>query len=480
MPDFIPNLSPSYPATLFGGLSPDDEHVTVWEPSTGKTVAGNAAPYRRNLTSWLDAHPGWEEKADELKSSKRRSAARRSRVAAQAFAAVCCYPVATFLAADAAARLNLIMASNPNLDADKIQWNMEDFVRLQECLSRLAQQVHKISCNVTHLDSTRWANITRELGESKDEGTVVLCSYHMLSRGAEKSLAEIPTIRATLPAQVGSVMERSILPSSVIGSPQSPADLTATTAHPFIPGQAISAPNTSMNAALVLERSFRAPREPRVTVWNPKNGRTISGNAAPCRRNLRTWMDSHPGWYPKEEGQLSSSRRNRNRKVRPASVPVSIEKAPITLLVQQAQEQEQQPQQPVSPHFHDALEGLLVLSQSPQASFERLKMMRLEGLSSASTPANLSVTQGGSMMHLRGVEPSKLIAHNAKDDDSDMGDHDDDDDASDVDEDGNNMMQDRGFVPMSSVSCSSLEDAVAMSDDDDDDGEDAEHSDMEM
>ncbi|KAI0563922.1 BRK domain containing protein [Gracilaria domingensis] len=144
MPRSLPHLAPSYPATLFGALSPDDEHVTVWEPLTGKTVAGNAAPYRRNLGAWLSAHPGWEEKADELKSSKRRSAARRARAAALSFSVLCCYPVAAFLADDAAKRLAALSTKHADdallCDENAIaSWTADDFVRLQEALFTLGQ-----------------------------------------------------------------------------------------------------------------------------------------------------------------------------------------------------------------------------------------------------------------------------------------------------------------------------------------------------
>lgn len=452
----------------------------MWEPRTGKTVAGNAAPYRRNLQSWLEAHPGWEEKADELKSSKRRSAARRLRTAAHSFAAMCCYQVASFLAGDAAARLNAILATNPTSD-EKVQWSVEDFVRLQECLCRLGQQAHKESCNVSHLDSNRWSNITFELGESKDENTVLSCAHHMLTRGITKSIIEISANRASWPTEFGSIVECPIPSSSLIGSPASP-DLTGTPGQSMFDGHAFSAPIPSSGAAAVLERSFRAPREPRVTVWNPANGRTISGNAAPCRRNLDAWMRQHPGWLPKEEGQLSSSRRNRNRKVRPASVPISVKAAPVRML----------PAPEIS-DFHDAIEGLLVLSKSPHSSFERLKMMRHECSCNESGPSDVNMAQDGDLIGLRAAG-SNSVAHVI----NDSGSFNAGNEAggpSGVDSDGNRIMQEASFVPTSSVSCSSLEDGVAMSDgegadvddaddaddvDDTDDTDDVEHSDMEM
>lgn len=445
LPEAIPNLPPSFPATLFGGLSPDDEHVTVWEPFTGKTVAGNAAPYRRNLISWLAAHPGWEEKADELKSSKRRSAARRSRLAAQAFSAICCYPVASFIAADAAARSSAIPANTSKSDSDKAQWPMEDFVRLQESLVRMAQEAHKMACNISHMDSNRWANITSELGESKDEHTVVLCAHHMLSRGICRSLAEIPSIRLGLPAEAGSIVEGALPFPTFIGASSS-ANLLGANGQSKAHGLSSSAPNPPP----VLERSFRAPREPRVTVWNPVNGRTISGNAAPCRRNLDTWMRQHPGWLPKEEGQLSSSRRNRNRKLRPASVPISMKAAPA------------RPQAQTPPGFKAAIEGLLNLAYSPCSGAGSLNTIDHGSVTVGSGPSTANMARDGLLAH----GTAQLVSTGRNTNDNETG-------AGANGEAG-------GSVPMSSVSSSSLEDGVAMSDDEEADAEDAEPSDMEM
>eukprot|EP00178_Gracilaria_changii_P005289 TRINITY_DN1867_c0_g1_i1.p1 TRINITY_DN1867_c0_g1~~TRINITY_DN1867_c0_g1_i1.p1 ORF type:complete len:503 (+),score=117.86 TRINITY_DN1867_c0_g1_i1:136-1509(+) len=318
MPRSLPHLSPSYPASLFGSLSPEDEHVTVWEPLTGKTVAGNAAPYRRNLRAWLDAHPGWEEKADELKSSKRRSAARRARAAAQSFSVLCCYPVAAFLADDAAKRLHELHGvdahsqSVPACD-DVVTWSADDFVRLQEALFTLAQHCHTVACAPHAIDAQRWNKVLAAVGAPKTEGSILYCTLHLLKRGMAKHGGQL----------------------LAVGSPASVSSYDVMHAE--------------LGAALI-ERSFRTPREPRVTVWNPVNGRTISGNAAPCRRNLRAWMQQHPGWVPKEEGQLSSSRRNRNRKVIGSRSQRLASSAPESAI------------------FNDALEGLLELSQSSCAT----------------------------------------------------------------------------------------------------------------
>ncbi|CDF36272.1 unnamed protein product [Chondrus crispus] len=343
IPQSMPNLTPSFPATLFGGVSAEDEHVTVWEPQTGKTVAGNAAPYRRNLATWLQGHPGWEEKADELKSSKRRSAARRSKSAADSFAALCCYPVASFLASDGARCLEALGDEDFCTEEAMMTWTADDFVRLQEALFRLGQECHAQQCNPAELDDNRWADVASQIGGAKLQGTIVSCAHHMLTRGIAKSKRELAG-NTSMPGSFSSVSFGGVdysgvdAPASVGSYENDGAGFEA-----FAPN---SLPSFRGNlGASFLEKSFRAPREPRVTVWNPSNGRTISGNAAPYRRNLEAWMCQHPGWCPKEEGQLSSSRRNRSRKVRPSSVPTASE----------------------GEMEHEALEGLLFLARSPSA-----------------------------------------------------------------------------------------------------------------
>lgn len=438
----------------------------MWEPSTGKTVAGNAAPYRRNLIAWLHVHPGWEEKADELKSSKRRSAARRSRIAAQAFAAICCYPEASFLASDAARYLATI-DDKPSVDvSDRVQWSMEDFVRLQEHLARLAQFAHKTSCESDLLDARRWQEITRELGEPKDETTVVSCALHMLTRGIDKSRKEVSIIRSTLSPKFGDIVEHNVSPPSLVGSPTSPGLINDGTNAP-LPGSGTAFSAPPLGAAAALERSFRAPREPRVTVWNPANGRTISGNAAPCRRNLEAWMLAHPGWLPKEEGQLSSSRRNRNRKVRPASVPISTKPAPVATLAEVE-----------SPHFHDAIEGLLVLARSPHACSATLNMMR--GVNQRDSHMSERSDGFGNIRNGGVAELTGNTSRSGKGDDSEMDDI--EEGGGDGDDDANGSVQNGNFVMVSSVSCSSLENenGGAMTDDEGNEADDGPGSDMDI
>ncbi|CAN8070555.1 unnamed protein product, partial [Agarophyton chilense] len=384
IPHSLPHLPPSYPATLFGALSPEDEHVTVWEPLTGKTVAGNAAPYRRNLSSWLNAHPGWEEKADELKSSKRRSAARRARAAANCFSVLCCYPVASFLAEDAATRLAaLSMSRTPNNSGNGedrnaiMSWSADDFVRLQEALFTLGQHCHALSCARHAIDVNRWQKVLTSVGAPKLEPTVLYCAHHMLKLGMQQMQPHVSLMLRTPSAALCSSSSSSscsfggLLPAmnnnrNVVGSPSSFGSHDMAVAS--------VAQQCELGAAF-LERSFRAPREPRVTVWNPANGRTISGNAAPCRRNLQAWMQQHPGWVPKEEGQLSSSRRNRNRKQLVAPHTMASEDDKLSgssakkrrahaLAVGAVAVEAVEPE---SPHFNEALQGLLVLSQSARS-----------------------------------------------------------------------------------------------------------------
>lgn len=581
LPDAIAALSPSYPATLFGGLSPDDEHVTVWEPKTGKTVAGNAAPYRRNLQAWLHAHAGWEEKADELKSSKRRSAARRSRIVANHFAAVCCYPAAVYLTLHAARHIGSVVDNaDPTAPTDMMDgWSVDDFVKLQDSLAKYAQLLHQALGDAEGpvaaaglpsgskraidtvlnavVDPAVWHNIAQDLGSDKHEATVVSCAYYMLLRGITKSLSELEAVVSAPPSAPENVANSS-LPSSaptpttspIAGSAAAVPPLTALPAHAgriaqppaFAPSCLITGPyslctkvedgtsadkqepssvcrtvnkyeipSAPRGAAGVLERSLRTPREPRVTVWNPTNGRTISGNAAPCRRNLDTWMKQHPGWVPKEEGQLSSSRRNRHKPTPKSStsslaLPISCSAGGTRDYLLRAQ--------PESPHFHDALEGLLVLSRSPHAgTIAPCRSLDGAGVGSTRrTPANVSMkaADGASRVHnhsscintsrdgaadmaaaqsQKKKDGNKEIEGNRtldamEDVENGAGSNDDAMEDDDEEED-----EDDGYVPTSSVSNSSEDDD--MSDDEergdtDSDGATEEHgqsraeSDMEM
>jgi len=53
-------------------VAEEDKRVTVWNPTTGKKLSGNASPFRRNLHKYLAAHPDWEECPDVGETKKRR------------------------------------------------------------------------------------------------------------------------------------------------------------------------------------------------------------------------------------------------------------------------------------------------------------------------------------------------------------------------------------------------------------------------
>eukprot|EP00475_Leptophrys_vorax_P028747 TRINITY_DN41802_c0_g1_i2.p1 TRINITY_DN41802_c0_g1~~TRINITY_DN41802_c0_g1_i2.p1 ORF type:complete len:390 (-),score=30.75 TRINITY_DN41802_c0_g1_i2:241-1410(-) len=59
-------------------------------------------------------------------------------------------------------------------------------------------------------------------------------------------------------------------------------------------------------------------QEERVTVWNPKEGRKLSGQAAPMLKNLVGWLASHPGWEAQPRTTTSPSR---NVETAPAGAP---------------------------------------------------------------------------------------------------------------------------------------------------------------
>lgn len=58
----------------------EDRRVTVWNPTTGKKLSGNASPFRRNLHKYLAAHPDWEECPDAGETKKRRKSSSSSQV----------------------------------------------------------------------------------------------------------------------------------------------------------------------------------------------------------------------------------------------------------------------------------------------------------------------------------------------------------------------------------------------------------------
>ncbi|CAI5469924.1 unnamed protein product [Closterium sp. Yama58-4] len=55
--------------------------------------------------------------------------------------------------------------------------------------------------------------------------------------------------------------------------------------------------------------------EERVTVWNPAEGRKLSGQAAPMMKNLAGWLANHPGWEAHPKGAVVPS----NKKLKEAS-----------------------------------------------------------------------------------------------------------------------------------------------------------------
>ncbi|CAI5505938.1 unnamed protein product [Closterium sp. Naga37s-1] len=55
--------------------------------------------------------------------------------------------------------------------------------------------------------------------------------------------------------------------------------------------------------------------EERVTVWNPAEGRKLSGQAAPMMKNLAGWLANHPGWEAHPKGAVVPS----NKKLKDAS-----------------------------------------------------------------------------------------------------------------------------------------------------------------
>lgn len=385
----------------------------MWEPATGKTVAGNAAPYRRNLSTWLLTHDGWEEKADELKSSKRRSAARRAKAAAASFSNLCvCTPVVAALLADARQRAAAV-AAGPAAAATAVagagggtasaaasseeagggraaaaaapmgtaaaaatpgtspaagvghvpyasEWPADLRVRLQEALVRLGEEAHAAGRDMSTLHPERWRALTASVGGGKTEEETLAMSIDALSRGlavhahAAASLASLGGPAASsgsLPDSnhasldtAGFALLHNVKGEDARGLSGGGAGLAASAAaaaaapaggvaagigsslggggtvgllssSPAIGSSPLSSSVPTGNDFLGgLAGGFRTAREPRVTVWEPATGRTLSGNAAPCRRNLGAWMTSHPGWLPKAEEQLSSSRRARNRK----------------------------------------------------------------------------------------------------------------------------------------------------------------------
>ncbi|KAJ8903043.1 hypothetical protein NDN08_006358 [Rhodosorus marinus] len=315
---------PPYASLIFSGVKMDDEHVTVWEPATGKTVAGNAAPYRKNLPVWLKAHPGWEEKADELKSSKRRSAARRAKLAASSFAALCAHKKVAQALLDDVSLLTDPADSTP-LASD---WSADEYVRLEEALVRVGEQLLLSDAELDRLAEDRWETIVTTVGGSKTQISVMNTAKYILDRG-------ISSHKEIMSGDSGTSSERSpeLTEPSFLGS------------------------LSSGSSGLASEQNGRAAREPRVTVWDPATGRTVSGNAAPCKRNVTAWIAAHPGWEVKRDEHLSASRRA--KKLSLAAFDSDEDAKEDT---DYGEHSATEPGSPPSSVLSDALEGLLNLS----------------------------------------------------------------------------------------------------------------------
>eukprot|EP00188_Purpureofilum_apyrenoidigerum_P003498 Plantae.Rhodophyta-Purpureofilum_apyrenoidigerum.ctg3687.p1 GENE.Plantae.Rhodophyta-Purpureofilum_apyrenoidigerum.ctg3687~~Plantae.Rhodophyta-Purpureofilum_apyrenoidigerum.ctg3687.p1 ORF type:complete len:380 (+),score=55.31 Plantae.Rhodophyta-Purpureofilum_apyrenoidigerum.ctg3687:180-1319(+) len=297
---------------LYGGVTQEDEHVTVWEPRTGKTVAGNAAPYRKNLRTWLAGHPGWEEKADELKSSKRRSAARRQKAVSAAFAALCVHggELPHVIMKDAIYWLR--EGGFPDAPSQDSEWTSEEDTKLKENLVHLGEEIF----NNEIQSEFQWKRITSGFAPRWNEAEVLRRARDLLRKGLLSYANEARTYSGT-PTAYGS---------------------------PLDGGPSFSPMSSSLS---YLERHLIAPREPRITVWEPSTGRTVSGNAAPCRRNLDAWMRGHPGWEVKSEELLSSSRRIKGKRM-------------------MTSQGDAHPLSTSTPLFNTAIDGLIMLGQSPQ------------------------------------------------------------------------------------------------------------------
>ena len=207
------------------------------------------------------------------------------------------------------------------------------------------------------VDPEPWSNIVAHVGGNKKEEDVLYVAHHMLQKGVQKSERElqVETSGGAGELSAGSSAAKSTPGRTGVHLFGAPAfgsfDNSSGICAPQSFGSA-SLPNMPLSSATSLfERSFRTPKEPRITVWHPDTGKTISGNAAPCRRNLEAWMAQHPGWRPKGEDQLSSSRRTRGRKSRPTNIS-SVSHSPSSFEAE-------------SPIVVDAVQGLLGLSESP-------------------------------------------------------------------------------------------------------------------
>jgi hypothetical protein len=450
--------------------SPEDEHVTVWHPATGRTVAGNAAPYRRNLDAWLEKNPGWVEKSFEEKSSKRRRASRRSRAAMAAFSSL---STANDHVRDILKEVDqkvrealrerrrtgtpeeamMVAETVPIASEASFQdsftttvmnyvlkdWTSDEVVRLVElivrCSEELAHLGHGVDsddecCDLAELaeHGSIEANLTESSLNCRKHRSRGPCSVAMPLRtcAAQREVAPgsgggvgggsgsgggqlvpldmddiqfVPSpVRNETPCEIhphstdtnsawrkifealpskhpSSVILRThILFSQVLLAAahrgtltnpiQSPSPTSSTSlgrTHLEHLNRALSSSHDSSYGAEQLAGfaslglhahspsvspatglSCSAPtesngtprsmfRDVRVTVWDPTTGKTISGNAAPCWRNLEIWMKEHPGWCVKPEDELSASRRSKHKRARELGIPCSSSPFPASV-----------------------------------------------------------------------------------------------------------------------------------------------------
>lgn len=240
----VSNAYPPFSVFLYGGMTQEDEHVTVWEPSSGKTVAGNAAPYRKNLRGWLAAHPGWEEKADELKSSKRRSAARRQKAISSAFASLCVHggELPHAIMSDSTFWLRASGASEgPSSDSE---WTSDEDSRLKEALVHLAEDLYFAQGDPSYNSELQWKRIGSSFVPRWNEVDVMRRARDLLKKGLLSYVSDHRGFNTPLATSYGSPLDSNAI-------------------HSFSP---VSSPFSYFDRQLV------APREPRITVWEPATG----------------------------------------------------------------------------------------------------------------------------------------------------------------------------------------------------------------
>merc|ERR1711957_240413 len=66
--------------------------------------------------------------------------------------------------------------------------------------------------------------------------------------------------------------------------------------------------------------------EKRVTIWNWKEKRKLSGNSAPFKRNLQKYLKKHPDWHEyigQDKDTTSSGRRPTPKKRKNLSTPTA-------------------------------------------------------------------------------------------------------------------------------------------------------------